>query len=97
MLGTIFFNAYDTDKAYADFLLTLNKEPFEPNAAMQKGIEFENAVAAYCRGGVAEDTEKEVGDIVKGGQFQVVAYKDVKIDPAWTSSFIRKWTYSKRG
>lgn len=74
------FNAYDTDKAYADFLLTLNKEPFEPNAAMQKGIEFENAVAAYCRGGVAEDTEKEVGDIVKGGQFQVVAYKDVKID-----------------
>lgn len=32
----------------ADFLKTLSREKFEPNEAMQKGIDFENDVQNYC-------------------------------------------------
>lgn len=32
----------------ADFLKTLSREKFEPNEAMQKGIDFENSIQRYC-------------------------------------------------
>lgn len=32
----------------ADFLKTLSREKFQPNEAMQKGIDFENDVQNYC-------------------------------------------------
>lgn len=33
----------------ADFLKTLSREKFEPNEAMQRGIDFENAIQEYCK------------------------------------------------
>ena len=34
----------------ADFLRTVSRERFEPNEAMQKGIDFENDIADLCKG-----------------------------------------------
>jgi len=34
----------------ADFLKTLSRKKFEPNEAMQKGIDFEKKIQTYCEG-----------------------------------------------
>jgi hypothetical protein len=70
----------------ADFLKTLSKEKFEPNEAMQKGIDFEEEIFQQCC------LEKEVGKkltsdpicdaivkIVKGGLWQETCKKELKI------------------
>jgi hypothetical protein len=50
------FQYYINDKfkspadSRADFLKTLSKEKFEPNEAMQKGIDFENDINLACQG-----------------------------------------------
>jgi hypothetical protein len=66
----------------ADFLKTLSREKFDPNEAMQKGIDFENEVFGYC----SLDKElpivnpmTEIGDIVKGGLWQQSVKKEIKV------------------
>ena len=70
-----FYNSYDEEKAYQDFINSLNKIKLPPTPQMQVGIDFENKVYAYCKGEYApqENDVKAIGDIVKGGQFQVTA------------------------
>lgn len=68
------------------FLQTLNREKTKPSKAMLSGIQFENMVKAYCEGNEPAEDHKwrngiiGAGDIVKGGQFQVAAYRDAQID-----------------
>jgi hypothetical protein len=70
----------------ADFLKTLSREKFEPNEAMQKGIDFEEEIFTQC------SLEKEVGKkltsnpicdaivkIVKGGIWQQTCKKDLQV------------------
>jgi hypothetical protein len=58
-------------QARAEFLAMLGKEPFERSEAMQLGIDFEDAIAAYCRGAENDNLcVREIGDIVKGGLWQ---------------------------
>ena len=66
----------------ADFLKTLSREKFEPNEAMQKGIDFENEVFGYC----SLDKElpivspmTEIGEIVKGGLWQQSVKKEITV------------------
>jgi len=77
------FNGYEEDKehAYGEFLKTLNRETTETTPQMQRGIDFENEVLDYTLEKKAEysETVEEIGDIVKGGQWQVRAYKDKTI------------------
>jgi hypothetical protein len=76
------FNCYDgaEHEAYDAFIKTLNREPSETNEAMQRGIDFENNVFEYTNGKAIDDpTVREIGDIVKGSQWQVKAYKDKTI------------------
>ena len=69
-----------------DFLSTLNKESQAPTKAMTDGIVFENMVQSYCEGFPPEPTHKwakgvtEVGEIVKGGAYQVSASRELEID-----------------
>ena len=72
----------------ADFLKTLSKEKFEPNQAMQKGIDFENDIKAKCDGYILLDGKKnpdyetvcgEITEIVKGGLWQESVKKDLQI------------------
>ena len=44
----------------ADFLKTLSREKFEPNKAMQKGIDFENDIKFYCDFGVFRGMGKTI-------------------------------------
>ncbi len=69
------YNAYDDEKAYQDFINCLNRVIQPTTPVMQKGIDFEGKVYAYCKGvyKAEEQDVKDIGDIVKGGQFQVVA------------------------
>ena len=72
----------------ADFLKTLSKEKFEPNQAMQKGIDFENDIKAKCDGYILLDDKEnpdyetvcgEITEIVKGGLWQESVKKDLQI------------------
>ena len=69
-----------------DFLSTLRREHQTPTKAMTDGIVFENMVQAYCEGFPPEPTHKwekgvkEVGEIVKGGAYQVSASRELEID-----------------
>ena len=72
----------------ADFLKTLSRERFEPNKAMQKGIDFENDIKAKCDGYILLDGEEnpdyetvcgEITEIVKGGLWQQTCKKELKI------------------
>lgn len=72
------------EKAERDFLSVLRRKPTPINEAIQKGIDFERLVTDICFGG--GDTEnkyyeaaKEVAADIRGGQFQVVATKDVSL------------------
>ena len=72
----------------ADFLKTLSKEKFEPNKAMQKGIDFENDIKAKCDGYILLNGKEnpdyetvcgEITEIVKGGLWQESVKKDLQI------------------
>lgn len=58
-------------KAFDDFINTLNRLPSEPNKYMQAGIDFEDA----CYKG-----ETCISPIIENGAFQVVGVKDVNVD-----------------
>ena len=68
------------EEAYDSFLRVLNREPTETTKAMQKGIDFEDAVTAYLKGGEADGTVKTVGDMIRGAVLQVPVYLDRTID-----------------
>lgn len=80
------YDAADPQKAHEEFIKTLKREKSRPTQAMLDGIQFENMVMAYCEGAMPDREHKwfegicGVGDIVKGWQFQVAAYKDKNID-----------------
>ena len=68
----------------ADFLKTLSREKFEPNEAMQKGIDFEERVNEFCGQFVKgitdyDDVAMIIADIVKGGIWQQSVKKDIKV------------------
>jgi len=63
----------------ADFLKTLSREKFEPNEAMQKGIDFEEAVKLYC------DSEGFLGlDPIISPQAVLLSLRDDKGVPLYT-------------
>lgn len=68
------------EEAYDSFLRVLNREPTETTKAMQKGIDFEDAVTAYLKGEEADGTVKTVGDMIRGAVLQVPVYLDRTID-----------------
>ena len=57
-------------KAFVEFMRTLNRVPSEPNEFMKRGIEFEEA----CYRG-----ETVISPIIKGGTFQIVGTKRVRV------------------
>lgn len=79
------YKAEDQEKAHADFLKTLSREPIQPSKAMLAGQQFENMVTAYCEGAPLDESHqwasgiRGVGDIVRGGVFQAAIYKDVTV------------------
>lgn len=69
------------DKAKESFLQTLNRVQTETTKAQQRGIDFEDAVYA-CAKDWRDDYDgavKEIAKIVRGGQFQVRAYKEATV------------------
>jgi hypothetical protein len=71
-----------------DFLKTLSREKFEPNEAMQKGIDFEDNVKKYCDEYLTLDIKQEesywksiqdIGNIVKGGYWQESVKKEIEV------------------
>lgn len=57
--------------ARKEFLQTLSREKFVPSSSMQKGIDLENRITAYCKGIDDENPViREIGDICKGGLWQ---------------------------
>lgn len=74
------------EEAYADFLSTLNREPSEPNEAMQNGLDFEDDVyrAARCDANIRnpkwESGIEQVARIIRGAQIQVPAGRELELD-----------------
>lgn len=66
-------------KAYQDFLNTLNKVPVPMTEAIQKGIDFENEIFAMTDKGVLSEDPCvcEIAEIVKGGYWQQVVQKRI--------------------
>lgn len=66
-------------KARQDFLRLLSREKIEANEAMLRGIEFEEKVKAYCENSAEgiENSVKEIGDVCKGGLWQVILKKEL--------------------
>lgn len=65
-----------------DFLKTLSREKFEPNEAMQKGIDFENSIQNYCNDSFqyeCSDIRRQIGDIVYGGYWQESVKKEIEV------------------
>lgn len=71
----------NADEAEESFLRVLNRVPTETTEAMQRGINFENAVYSCCEApeGEYEPTARKIADTVRGGLWQVKAYKDKNI------------------
>lgn len=62
----------------ADFLRTLSREKSAPNESMQKGIDFETDVLAYCNGDETESGPiREIGELCKGGMWQQAVKKEL--------------------
>lgn len=59
------------EKAYQEFLKTLNREPVEQNQYMLDGIQYEQD---------CYDGKTEASPIIENGQFQIVGKKNVQID-----------------
>ena len=80
------YESYDKEKAENEFMKVLRREPTEQNEAMKNGIAFEQYVMAYCYGKTISSKNKwkqgieRVGEVVRGSQFQVPVYHDVRID-----------------
>lgn len=77
--------AFKKEGGYDEFIDTLQRKPIAQTEAMLNGIQFENMVTAYAENGELDEKHKwapgiqQVGDIVKGGAFQVHLYLDRKI------------------
>ena len=69
------------EEAYKSFLDTLNRKVTPTNEVQQRGIDFENSVLEFTKQQEKKYSEDviEIGKIVKGGQWQVKAYKDKTI------------------
>lgn len=72
------------EKAEKDFLSILRRERIPTNEDMQRGIDFEKLVTDICFGCRAVENSwyeaaKEIACDVKGGQFQLVATKNVSV------------------
>jgi hypothetical protein len=64
-----------------EILDTLNKVKKEKTQAMQRGIDFENAIRCVCKGGASEDfCVLEAADIVQGGMWQQRVCKELDDD-----------------
>lgn len=68
----------------ADFMHTLRREHTETTEAQQRGIDFENLVTDICygRGDRSNkwwDAASHIADIVRGGQFQYRAKKQIEV------------------
>lgn len=74
------------EKAYADFLRTLNREKGETNEAMQNGIDFERLIEKACNGLAIPEGHKwaslvnEAADFVRGGVWQTKASRPKRIN-----------------
>lgn len=81
-----FYILSDKENSKEEFIKTLKKEYSEPNEAMKAGIKFENDIMSYCNDEYySQDNDydccvKEIGDIVKGGTWQVSGKKDIAIN-----------------
>lgn len=78
---------YETDKdPMEDFLRVLRREPTPDNEALAAGRHFEDLVTAIAENNSVDIHDKEyeaaekIANIVKGGQFQVPAYKTIKVN-----------------
>lgn len=71
--------------SYEEFLKSLRREPTETTEAMQKGIDFEDMVTDIVNGVEVDPGEKwyeaasKVAGIVKGGQLQYKAKKQILV------------------
>lgn len=73
--------------SFAEFMLTLRREPTPTTEAMQRGIDFENLVTAIVNGeqNIPPDLDKwynaasEVASIVRGGCLQYKAKKEIAV------------------
>lgn len=71
----------------ADFLKTLSREKFEPNEAMQKGIDFEDNIRAVVFDGMHDKGQiidashpiEHIANIVVGGLWQQSVKKEIKV------------------
>lgn len=71
--GYIFYGPTQyAEKSYQDFVAYLNREPFEPNFYMKRGIAFEKACV--------EGKVPIVSDLIKGGAFQTYVEKEMSVD-----------------
>jgi len=76
-----------SEDSRADFLRTLSREKFEPNEAMQKGIDFEDNIRATVFSGMhdrgqiidADHPVEHIANIVVGGLWQQSVKKDLQI------------------
>lgn len=57
-------------EARQGFLETLMRDEFTPTPSMLKGREFEDDIFRYCKTGNGDGVIREIGDIVKGGEWQ---------------------------
>jgi len=72
------------EESRADFLKTLSRERFEPNEAMQKGIDFEKAVELTTKFERIIESQYDsivcdLADIVKGGLWQQSVKKEITV------------------
>lgn len=76
------------DEVRKDFLRTLSREKFEPNEAMQKGIEFEEDIQFACKHGIESENSElveyckvvdGVADVVRNGIWQSKLSKELMI------------------
>jgi hypothetical protein len=59
-------------EARREFLQSLSREKGAPTEAMQRGIDFEDRVFAYCNGHEDEsEPVREIGELCRGGMWQV--------------------------
>lgn len=70
--------------SYAEFISALNREPIPTNAAMQKGIDFEDLVTniVHGRGDQSNywyEAATQVANIVRGGLLQYKARREIKV------------------
>lgn len=92
--------AYDECKetAYNDFLRTLHRTQTAETKAIKRGREFENRIREYTLGKEKSYSkeEKEIGERMKGAQYQVSVSKYMKLD-GYTFNLYGKADFMKEG